>query len=152
MPNSFKGYSGTRDMVVGACILLITPSLFAQVLMPSSGPGGAVRIFSSDAAILEAREIRKDIPCTVSPTQKPVVGFDLKFHAGYEVTVPLKELAGSENQLTMVFRVTPEGKPDEGVYFSQRVSVPQIEEDASGPAYLQGAFDVGEGKYQVDWL
>ena len=30
--------------------------------------------------------------------------------------------------------------------------MPAIEEDAGGPAYLQGAFDVGEGKYQVAWL
>ena len=68
------------------------------------------------------------------------------------MSVPLKELAGSDNQLTMVFRVTPEGHPDEAVYFSQHVPVPAIEEDAGGPAYLQGTFDVGEGKYHVDWM
>jgi hypothetical protein len=119
--------------------------------MPRSGPGGAVRLFASDAAILEAREERKDIPCTVAPS-KAMLGFDLKFHAGYEVTVPLKELAGSENQLTMVFRVTPDGQPDNAVYFSQHTTVPALEEDASGPAYLQGGFEVGEGKYHVDWL
>jgi hypothetical protein len=150
MPTSSKRYYGTGGAILAVCLLARTPAA-GQVLMPSSGPGGAVRLFSSDAAILEAREKRKDIPCTVTPNQ-PALGFDLKFHSGYEVTVPLKELAGSENQLTMVFRVTPEGHPDEGVYFSQHVSVPQIEEDASGPAYLQGTFDVGEGKYHVDWL
>ena len=52
----------------------------------------------------------------------------------------------------MVFRVTPEGHPDEPVYFSQHIPVPAIEEDAGGPAYLHGTFDVGEGKYHVDWL
>jgi hypothetical protein len=35
---------------------------------------------------------------------------------------------------------------------SQRVNVPEIEENAHGDAYLQGSFDVGEGKYHVDWL
>src|SRR5205814_10219244 len=60
-----------------------------------------VRLFTQDAAILEAQETRKDIPCTVTPV-KPMLGFDLKFHAGYDVSVPLKELAGSDNQLTMV--------------------------------------------------
>jgi hypothetical protein len=83
---------------------------------------------------------------------KPTLGFDLKFHSGYEVSVPLKELAGSDNQLTMVFRVTPEGHADQAVYFSQHISVPAIEEDAGGPAYLNGNFDVGEGKYHIDWL
>lgn len=151
MPNSFMRYYGPGGATLAICVLAGTQAISAQVLMPSSGPGGAVRLFSSDAAILEARESRKDIPCTVTPN-KPQLGFDLKFHAGYEVAVPLKELAGSENQLTMVFRVTPDDRPNEPVYFSQHIAVPQIEEDASGPAYLQGTFDVGEGKYHVDWL
>ena len=123
----------------------------AQSLMPVSGPGGSVRLFSSDAAILESQESRKDIPCTVTPN-KPVLGFDLRFHSGYEVSIPLKELAGNENLLTMVFRVTPKDHPDEPVYMSQHVGVPAITDDERGPAYLQGYFEVGEGKYHVDWL
>jgi len=134
-----------------ACGCLATCGLCAQALMQSSGPGGGVRLFNSDAAILEAREIRKDVPCTVTPI-KPVLGFDMKFHAGYEVNVPLKDLAGSENQLTMVFRVAPDQAPDEAVYFSHRFNVPMIEPDAGGNAVLTGTFDLGEGKYHVDWL
>jgi len=110
-----------------------------------------VRLFTADAAILESQEARKDLICTVTPN-KTSLGFDLKFHAGYEVNVPLKELAGDGNQLTMVFRVIPEGRPDTPVYFSQHVAVPAIDEDEHGPAYLQGTFDVGEGKYHIDWL
>ncbi|MEI9976158.1 MAG: hypothetical protein WDO73_31360 [Ignavibacteriota bacterium] len=30
--------------------------------------------------------------------------------------------------------------------------VPTIDRDEGGPAYLDGAFNVGEGKYHVDWL
>ena len=119
--------------------------------MPASEPGGAVRLFGTDAAILESQESRKDLPCTVVPA-KAALGFDLKFHAGYDVSVPLKELAGSENRLTMVFRVVPEDHPDEPVYFSQHVSVPAIEDNAHGDAVLQGTVDVGEGKYHVDWM
>src|SRR5215831_15927827 len=85
-----------------SCLLFAGARLIpAQDLMPVSGPGGGVRLFNSDAAILEAEESRKDLPCTVTSV-KPQLGFDLKFHAGYDVTVPLKDLAGSENQLTMV--------------------------------------------------
>ena len=134
-----------------ACSLVFASALSAQTLMPASGPGGVVRLFTSDAAILEAQEIRKDIPCTATPV-KPVLGFDLKFHAGYDVSIPLKELAGSDNQLTMVFRVTPEHHPDEPVYFSQHFPVPMIEADAGGNALLSGMIDMGEGKYHVDWL
>ena len=32
------------------------------------------------------------------------------------------------------------------------MTVPSIEENAKGDAYLQGMFDLGEGKYHVDWL
>src|SRR6266702_3566436 len=78
-----------------------------------SGTGGnALHMMNTDLAVLEAQDVRKDLPCNVTPS-KPVLGFDLRFHAGYDVNVPLKELAGSDNLLTMVFRVTPDQKPDE---------------------------------------
>jgi hypothetical protein len=109
------------------------------------------RLFTSDAAVLESQENRKDLPCVVTPT-KPSLGFDLKFHSGYEVSIPLRELAGDGNQLTMIFRVAPEGHPDDAIFLSQRMAVPEIEADAKGDAYLQGTFVVGEGKYHVDWL
>ena len=123
----------------------------AQGLIAGSGASGVVNIFGSDLAILEAGEERKDIPCTVVQ-QKPILGFDLRFHSGYQVSVPLKDLAGSENLLTIVFRVVEESHKSEPLYFSQRIRVPSIEDSAKGDAYLQGAFDVGEGKYHVDWL
>jgi len=138
---------------------LVHARLLVVVLAATSGtlsgqaliPGGGFRLFTSDAAILESQEVRKDIPCSVTPV-KPVLGFDLKFHSGYEVSIPLRELAGDGNQLTMIFRVVPEKSPDEPVFLSQRMTVPVIDDDAKGDAYLQGTFEVGEGKYHVDWL
>ncbi len=134
------------------CLLLLAPALLsAQTLIQGSGPGGSVNIFNTDSAVLESQEARKDLPCVVTPI-KPILGFDLKYHSGYEVSIPLRELAGTENLLTMIFRVTPANRKDEPAYFSQRVTVPVIEEDAKGDAYLQGNFDLGEGSYHVDWL
>ncbi len=142
----------TTDSRILPCVFALTSSvLCAQELMTASGPGDVVRLFSSDAAILESRDTRKDLPCTVTPI-KPTLGFDLKFHSGYDVVISLKDLAGSENTLTTVFRVTAESRPDEPVYFSRRIPVPAIGDDEKGPAYLQGNFDLGEGKYHVDWL
>ena len=131
--------------------LLTASGMQGQTVIQGSGPGGMVRIFNTDAAVLEAQDVRKDLPCIVTPI-KPALGFDLRFHAGYEVSIPLKDLSGSEDQLTMLFRVTPDGHKDDPVYFSQRLGVPAIEEDAKGNAYLQGAFDLGEGSYHVDFL
>lgn len=62
----------------------------------------------------------------------------------------MKELAGQENLLTIIFRVTP--AVGDATYFIQRIRVPEIDEDAKGEAAFFGSFDVGEGKYKVDWL
>ncbi len=113
--------------------------------------GGEPRMMSADVAVLEAQEVRKDLPCTVNPA-KPILGFDLRFHSGYDVNVPLRELAGSENKLTILFRVSPSDHHGEPVYFIQHIHVPSIEEDAHGDAILGGVFDLGEGSYHVDWL
>jgi hypothetical protein len=134
-----------------AGLFLSAAPLPAQILIHGSGPHQRANIFNTDLAVLESDEQRKDLPCTVTPG-KPTLGFDLRFHAGYQVTIPLKELAGTENALNIVFRVAPDGHRDEPVYFSQHLRVPPIEEDAKGDAYLQGAFDVGEGSYHIDWL
>src|SRR5258708_5927282 len=120
--------------------------------MPGAGPGSVVRILNTDSAVLESQDVRHDLPCTVTPV-KPILGFDLRFHAGYEVSIPLREVAGREDLLTTVFRVTPAGQKDAApVYFSHHITVPAIEEDAKGNATLQGSFDVGEGNYHVDLL
>jgi hypothetical protein len=144
-------HSGRSWAWLALCLVAAPLIVNAQSRMTGSGPGALVRIFNSDSAVLEAREERKELPCQVSPI-KPLLGFDLRFHAGYEVTIPLRELAGGEDLLTMIFRVSPENRRDDPVYFSQRITVPTIEEDAKGLAYLEGSFDLGEGKYHVDWL
>lgn len=117
-----------------------------------NGGGEPVRLFGTDMAVLELKEARKDLPCTVNAAGKAQMGFDLKFHSGYEVTIPLRELAGRENILTILFRVTPEQTPENPVYLTQKVRVPEIEEEAKGDASIYGSFDLGEGKYKVDWL
>jgi hypothetical protein len=156
MPMGLNGFAHLRAASIPTALILFGqtfgPTLVkGQMLMTGSGPSGAVRAFSTDEAILEAQEPRKDIGCTVDPI-KPVLGFDLRFHAGYDVTVPMRDLAGSENTLTMIFRVTSDSDKDHPIYFSKRFNVPKIEEDAKGDAYLEGTFDVGEGSYHVDWL
>jgi len=146
------GVSSRRNRWMGCGMFLAAAlPLCAQELMSTGSAGGTVRLFATDGAVLESQDARKDLPCVVTPT-RAMLGFDLKFHAGYEVSVPLQELAGFGNQLTMVFRVIPEGHSDDPAVFAQHVSVPAIGDDERGPAFLLGAFDVGEGKYHIDWL
>jgi len=130
-----------------AGLFLVCPlGLLAQAPM-----GTALRINAVDTAVLEAREVRKDLACTVTP-EKPELGFDLRFHAGFDVSVPLSELSGNENQLTILFRVTPDLHKDKPSYFVQHIHVPEIADDAKGDANLRGVVDLGEGSYHVDWL
>ena len=122
-----------------------------QTLMHGSEPGGTVRLLGNDAAILDSDESKKDLACTVTPV-KPILGFDLRFHSGYDIVLPLREIAGDGDALTIIFRVTSSSAKDSPYYFSQKYSVPEIDADAKGDAYLGGGFDIGEGDYHVDWM
>jgi hypothetical protein len=66
----------------------------AQTLLSSGS--GPVHLVGTDLAVLEAQDVRKEINCSVTP-DKPLARFDLRYHAGFLVTVPLKELAGDQD-------------------------------------------------------
>lgn len=53
----------------------------------SSSRRGVVRIVNTDMAVLESPEKRNDLPCEVVPL-KPELAFDLRFPAGYRITIP----------------------------------------------------------------
>lgn len=149
--NSVPGASRGRRLAAWMVVLTAGAGQgFGQIPI-KAGLNGAIRIHNTDLAVLEAGDQREDLPCIVSP-DKAFLGFDLRFHAGYDVALPLRELSGNENFLTVIFRVYPATHPEEAKYFTQRIRVPSIEEDAKGDAYLQGNFNLGEGKYKVDWL
>src|SRR5687768_8085065 len=107
-------------------IIVLTSATVAtgQVLINTSASGGALRLLNSDQAVLEAGEDRQDLPCSVVSV-KPLLGFDMRFHSGYEVSLPLREIAGAENLLTTLFRVVPvDQEATKPVYFTHRLKVP----------------------------
>ncbi|HLI76966.1 MAG TPA: hypothetical protein VKV02_08465, partial [Acidobacteriaceae bacterium] len=145
-----------RSGVLTPALLTLCAVLFAlparsQFLIKPAEPGEQVRLMPSDLTILESGEERKDLPCTVTQ-HKPELGFDLRFHSGYEVTMPLRELAGSGEVLTIVFRIDAQDDPAHRAYFVQHYRVPPLDDDAKGDAILQGVVDLGEGKYHLRWL
>lgn len=150
LPEGWKARAGSPAGRLLPLLGLLAVLGHAQTILRGSD-GGPPTVVGTDLAVLESREVRKDLPCEVSPT-KPILGFDLKFHAGFEISVPLRDLAGSENLLTVIMRVTPAAAAGHPVYLVQRTKVPPLPEDAKGDAYLQGTFDLGEGSYKVDWL
>jgi hypothetical protein len=137
----------TVHKLLGSVLFCVT----AQAQAPLPGVGTRVQLNNSDLAVLEAQEVRKDLACTVDPV-KPSLGFDLRFHGGYEINLPLHDVAGNENLLSILVRVTSDRRKDDPMYFVQRINVPRLPEDAKGDAVLGGLFDLGEGKYHVDLL
>ena len=131
--------------------LLAAFSVPAQMEITPSPWNGKVLLYPTDAAVLEMPERRKDLPCEVTPIE-PALGFDRRFHAGYRIRIPLRELAGGEGQLRTLVRVSPVEGRDSQFYLADRFQVPFIAEDAEGEAVLQGNFTAGEGRYRVDWL
>ena len=123
----------------------------SQYKLRPPAPDESITLMPGDAAVFESADERKDLPCTVTP-RKPDVGFDLRFHTGFDITVPLNELSGTGQTVTVLFRVYSQSDPKHPAYFLQRFQTPFIDEDAKGNAFLQGGFDVGEGSYHVDWL
>lgn len=123
--------------------------LRGQDILSGPGPGEPPILVNGDMGVLESGEARKDLECSVVPL-KALLGFDMRFHTGYNVSIPLRELEGASNTLSILFRVMPNGA-GESVYFNQRIHVPRVT-DTAGQATVEGNFDVGEGDYRVDWL
>ena len=132
------------------CLIgIFVTGLNGQVRMADPTQGGPV-LRNTDLAMLETDEVRKDFRCGVTPIQ-PFQGFDLRLHSGYEVKMPARELEGQTGILRCMFRVTPQEHPDEPVYFSQLLQVHQADTHA-GERIEYGGFDLGPGKYRVDWF
>jgi hypothetical protein len=113
--------------------------------------GAESRLRSFDLAVLESGEPRADFSCEVTP-YKADLGFDLRFHADYRVTVPVKVLADAGGWLQVVMRVTPAANPEAPTYFVQRITVPHVPSKAKGEGQVTGGFELGYGRYQVDWM
>ena len=147
----FGSLAKLQVRVPAAVALFLVFPVWGQTLIKPPQPGESVTLLPSDMAVLESAAERKDLPCILTP-RKTELGFDLRFHGGFDVSLPLNELEGGDSMLTVVFRVYPEADKDHAAFFSQHIRVPNIEDDAKGDAFLQGSFDVGEGSYHVDWL
>lgn len=133
-----------------ACSLLGAIAVFSQTEIQPATPGGKVLLYPSDLAVLETSEPRQDLPCVVRPIE-PVLGFDLRFHTGYRFRIPLKDLAGAGGTGHVIVRVIPRGA-DEPVYLSDHFAIPPGVEGARGEVVREAGFQLGEGRYRVDWL
>lgn len=136
--------------------LCLAPAVASAQEMVTPAEYTGVNIPVSELAIFEAGIPRNDLQCKVERSEA-VLGFDMNFHAGYHVELPLAEVGDGDNLLSVLFRIYPVDRPREKRYFSQRFRVPDFPEvaegeTAKGNAYLEGSILAGPGKYKVDWL
>jgi hypothetical protein len=108
-------------------------------------------LLAADMAVLATHEPRSDFPCEVT-ADKPSLGFDLRFHTDYLVTVPVKVLAQAGDWLRVVMRVSPAADGAKALYLVERFDIPDVPEGAKGEFMLAGGFEVGLGRYRVDWV
>jgi hypothetical protein len=134
-----------------AALLMVTAAQGQQLIRTSVG-GSELHLTHSDIAVLGAEVQRSDLPCTVEPLD-PQLEYDLAFQAGYVARVPLAAIAGSGNELRVLFRIQPlDAEGAEPTYFRERYPVPKIDEGAAGEATLPGKYRLGPGRYKVSWL
>jgi hypothetical protein len=121
--------------------------VYSQALMEP-----AFRLNQTDKVVLESRKFRDELPCKVTP-EKPALRFDLRFHADYTVSIPVKNLAPGGEELLVQLRITPTVHPQaDEVLMTDRLNVPAIPQDAKGWGSFPGGFALGPGRYRVDLL
>ena len=130
--------------------MIALPQLSGQRLLPYM-LDGRPPLNATDLSIFDEEEELEELSCRVDKID-PILSFDFRFHAGYNLEIPLDELSGEHNRLTMIFRVTPTEPEGAPFYFVQGIRVPSIPEDAEGDTELSGTFDLGEGKYDIAWM
>jgi len=133
-----RGIAAT--VVCAGASLLWAPATLAQQVTSLGNLPAAVSGFENSQA-------HEPLPCSVHPV-KPALNFGFRFQAGYTLETSLDPYVGAEHHWYIVFRVTPEnGQP---VYFLDSIDVPAPRR-ADFIAENTGAFQLGEGRYNVKW-
>jgi hypothetical protein len=83
---------------------------------------------------------------------KPGLGFDLRFHSDYHATVPVTVLVDAGGWLQVAMRVTSTSENEQPVFLAHRLAIPRVPAGSTGEVELFDGFDLGPGRYRVDWI
>src|ERR1700682_4900392 len=82
---------------------------------------------------------------------KPNLNYGFRFQAGYAASLPYRQFTSARHRLAVALRITPK-ESGEPVYFVQRVPLPpRIPDGTKEKLEIEGGFQVGEGRYTVEW-
>lgn len=104
---------------------------------------------NDEIAVLNESSSRKEFRCDPKHW-KPSLGFDLRYHAGWQAELHARDLPRQAARFRVVLRVTPLGA--EAVHITDSLGSPPREKAHGGRVSLWGNFVLGPGKYKVDWL
>lgn len=82
----------------------------------------------------------------------PELDFEFRFYHGYEIEIPVRQLAGPARPIVFRLRVYPldiEGA--EPTVFERRANLGEIRNSTRGRLELESAFVTGPGRYQAVW-
>ena len=145
---SMTGRNLVGRVIHSALLLLATVSASA-----APGVRGEFNSYfeTSDLASPTLRRASVALSCRVI-SDPPMLGFDLRFHSGYSATFRVKSLAAAGGWLQAVIRVIPAAPGGKAVFLEQRFTIPDVPVDAKGEVTFAGGFDLGPGRYRVDWM
>jgi hypothetical protein len=135
-------------MRVGLMLLLVAATATGD---PASRLELPPRLQYEDMAALAVREPRAELSCLVT-SDKPTLGFDLRFHSDYRIELPVKVLSDAGGWLQVAMRVTPLAETDSSAYLAHRFRTSGAPLDSKGEVILTGGFDHGPGRFRVDWI
>jgi hypothetical protein len=92
----------------------------------------------------------KALRCDVSE-MKPSLNYSFRYQAGYMVTVPMNQFAGSGHGWATLTRITPEGGESKPVYLMSQIALPPVPK-TNVEVRLGGGYLLGVGVYKVRWM
>ncbi|MEZ5400349.1 MAG: hypothetical protein R2729_11825 [Bryobacteraceae bacterium] len=128
---------------------IIPKFAFLAAFVVAAQPPGRVAVGEEEIALLDAPKGRKDFSCGAGHWD-PSLGFDLRYHAGWQAELPAKQLPDRSARYRVVLRVRPVG--GEPLYITDSLRSPPRSRARGNKVVLWGGFVVGPGKYDVDWL
>jgi hypothetical protein len=108
-------------------------------------------IAEDDIVLLNAGFTRRDFYCSLRKSD-PLLGFDLRYQAGWQVSLKPNELPPAGGPVRILFRVTPYVEGSQPLYATETHMLPPLDQILGNRLIVYGAFAVGPGKYRVDWL
>ena len=153
-----RGMLRNRISYRGGCVARLRSlgMLFMLAASTAAGESGSrtgvdPRLQYDDLAALKSREPRAELPCQVT-SDKPRLGFDLRFHSDYHVAVPVSVVADAGGWLQLAMRVMPTPGTEHSTYVAHRFATPGVPLGSKGEVLVSGGFDLGPGRYRVDWI